>query len=305
MPLLSHGARRRRAFTLIELLVVIAIIAILIGLLLPAVQKVREAAARMKCSNNLKQIGLAFHNYQDTTGSLPTGWVTSRTTQPNPGWSWGVLILPFVEQDNVFKALNPNLNTTTPGGPPAAGSTPILTQALSVYLCPSDGGPGPVNPYGSMNGYGKSNYVVNREVTGPDVNNYPAPMSIQKISDGSSNTILVGERESVWTTGAVWAARAGTTASFEGRPGQRMNGKFGTTPIPASTDAFASNARLTWSSQHSGGANFVLGDGSVRFIRENIPTAQDQDWAAFPASTQNFVYQNLTHPADGNPLGDF
>src|SRR6516225_9461747 len=140
MPRLHHQVPRRsvQAFTLIELLVVIAIIAVLIGLLLPAVQKVREAANRMSCTNNLKQLGLALHNYHDTNSTFPPGGVTNGPCcGTQSGGTWTIYILPFVEQDNLYKQYDFSKTNEQNANPKFNPAVPVR-QFVKTYNCPSD-----------------------------------------------------------------------------------------------------------------------------------------------------------------------
>jgi prepilin-type N-terminal cleavage/methylation domain-containing protein/prepilin-type processing-associated H-X9-DG protein len=295
-----HRVRERKGFTLIELLVVIAIIAILISLLLPAVQKVRAAAARTQCANNLKQIGLAMHMYQDTYKKLPAGWVTHQGgPYPNPGWSWSLLILPYIEQSNLYTTVNADI--ITPGAPPAATANNNLLQTpITTYFCPADNG---VTINSNFGNYGKNNYVCNRWVLGPDSNSNPTSMTIQTIVDGSSNTLLVGERDITWNVaGTSMIRHNNSSASFEGRAG------YGLSPAPAAGAGpwtTGSDQRLAFSSQHPAGCHFLFCDGSVHFIPNSVSADPNDDWTNFPTlgtGWQNYTLQLLEVPNDGLPV---
>jgi prepilin-type N-terminal cleavage/methylation domain-containing protein len=190
----------RRAFTLIELLVVIAIIAILIGLLLPAVQKVREAAARTQCTNNLKQIGLAAHNYHDARQHLPPGIGYTPVTANGEFGTYWFHLLPYVEQGNIYREALGNAPFTAPVGPTVLyypGNNLVYSRRVAVFLCPSDPSAGPDGVV-TVDGYsfGAACYAPNGFVSGKS--DPPGPQGRARIPtdfpDGTSNTILHAEK---------------------------------------------------------------------------------------------------------------
>lgn len=215
MPSISH--RSRHGFTLIELLVVIAIIAVLIGLLLPAVQKVREAAARLQCTNNLKQIALAAHNYHDAYNYFPPGWTHDVSPFPNrQSDSMWYTILPYLEQQALFTQgtkSNPFVNSD--GYNHKVAVQEVAPVVVKAFLCPSDGtnpshvtgelvaathGYGPVRtPQGVSLSYSTGNYVGNVMVFDPSI-----PRNITGIQDGTSNTAIVGHRLERCDPRTVW-----------------------------------------------------------------------------------------------------
>ena len=256
---------RRSGFTLIELLVVIAIIAILIGLLVPAVQKVRESAARLQCQNNLKQMGLALHNYAGVKGYFPSAYTAANL---NPGWGWGAAILPYIEQNGLYR--NAGVETSLFGG----GANPAMPNGwtqmpLTIYRCPSDSGTD-LNPY-RLN-FAMSNYravagaitypyfYVNFDMGGVMFQN--SKIKIINVTDGTSNTLAVGECrwDTVNThTAAIWAGMTGV-----------RNGSIYISDVmwwmDASSAQVNGSAPQAFSSWHDGGANFAFCDGSIRFF---------------------------------------
>jgi prepilin-type N-terminal cleavage/methylation domain-containing protein len=279
--------RRRSGFTLIELLVVIAIIAILIGLLLPAVQKVREAAARSQCQNNLKQIGVGLHNYHSSYDRFPPMARCGATNPPDcrdpfeKGNLW-IYLLPYIEQDNVYKLSPP------PGPSPrspsidngATAPNSLASKVIKTYLCPSDDSNSPAPTW--TNGWVVANYVANHDAfhnpnDGGVMSNWHDPaLSYQsKLSgsfkDGTSNTLGVTESYArCGSTGTLWAHETVTPdwhAMFNDWNARGTASKFQIQPTQAQCNRFLPQ------SIHSTGIQALMMDGSVRNVSSSVSPA--------------------------------
>jgi len=328
-PVAPSPSKAVAGFTLIELLVVIAIIAVLIALLLPAVQQAREAARRSQCRNNLKQIGLAIHNYNEVHNTLPPGTLAKAgqiNTQSVAAWGWGAILLPYLDQGNLYDQLG-----VTNGDLDAVLRDPsvreLTRRPLSIYRCPSDTAKG-INDKRSFNSpYGSSpvswstpflattNYIA---VVGTRwgrldrwVNERRDPFGsfwgvsrvrLHDVTDGLSNTIFIGERDEGCLAGA-WA----------GVRNYNANGAIGNPITLGSTSSKINDALVDteagcnqgFSSLHDGGAFFLFGDGSVRFLSENIDYNQSADAVAENGGPVMGTYQRLGRRNDGQVVGQF
>ncbi|MDB5389741.1 MAG: putative major pilin subunit [Planctomycetaceae bacterium] len=292
------GFRRRVGFTLIELLVVIAIIAVLIALLLPAVQQAREAARRSQCKNNLKQLGLALHNYHDSMRSLPPAHI-GRCATPLLNATGLTMLLPYIDQAPLYALYNSKGSASTyvstgvaaaTDDPTTNGNAVVVKTKINVFNCPSDSGSDVIAATGANygisatntgNGGAKTNYdfLTTSPITSCEVWSSLATTrkcmfgdnsnaNFKDVTDGTSNTIMMGE-----TTKTVY--NGGTNAwGYRGWVMVGLNIVDYPLNVWTYTGITAQPGRLgSWSyagSLHVGGAHFVFGDGAVRFLSENI-----------------------------------
>ena len=340
-------SRLRHGFTLIELLVVIAIIAILIALLLPAVQQAREAARRSTCKNNLKQIGVALHNYHDTYNMFPPGAIPAlRPNRRNyigneEHYNWLTFILPQMEQNNAFETIGVSTRTLANVGRALGNNSNALNQMfppIASYQCPSDttgprlkagmrrrhfngnGFPGggtfrpPTSNYIGVCGYRDINRP-NRADRQPNEGMFYnlSRLSFRDMIDGASNTFMVGERNE--------RCGAGTWIGNRNPGGGGTHGadySLGRISVPLNhpLNGGATNCTDGFSSEHPGGAQFLYGDGRVRFISENINfrNVSGVGWRNTGHRNGGLnqghfnrmgIYQLLGCRADRRPIGDY
>ena len=300
---------------MVELLVVIAIIGILIALLLPAVQAAREAARRMQCNNNLKQIGLALHNYHSAFKALPMGWyldplpMTSGMQANQESWGWGTYILPFLEQKPLFDRMEVNKLRLDQMLDKDPSYWPLIEMPLSCYRCPSDSSPKTMpqrgTPSRNFEMRGDSAYVVDPvRAEGPGTSNYmgnagyrrrgqkgiqqnsgrwqaygvllgACSISFSNISDGTSCTFLAGERNARCHAG-IWCGTPNPNG--HGQTGVSMLVGFVSFKLNSGflpVDNNVNGCLRGFASDHPDGANFAFCDGSVKFIRDSIHFDRD------------------------------
>ena len=291
-----HHFKSRKGFTLVELLVVIAIIGILIGMLLPAVQQVREAARRVQCANQMRQLALGCHNYESSRMNFPAGLLSNpeltSAEKTDPAYGWAVLVLPELEQGSLYQSLSSlsdKFITPTFDGDDSAGNL-LRSSILNVFICPSC----PMEDINTVRranqGYAKANYVgiwgdtssgVRQNYSNDQIDDKEkttgifylnSKTSIGEISDGTTNTFLLGERDGEQILGssrvrgaALWigdnAEFINTTCGPTATDGSRiLNSVIGNSP----------GQFVALSSQHPGGANFAIADGSVSFVGDEI-----------------------------------
>ena len=335
--------QKSAAFTLVELLVVIAIIGILVGLLLPAVQAAREAARRMQCSNSLKQLGLACHNYHDVHSAFPSGQPRNLNAGPmgsvwgnegvNACWTWCALVLPFIEQTALHNQIEPNrllahLSIADPVRLKA------MQQPLSTFRCASDPGPA-LNDYRQVPNGGSgnvncttgcvqvatSNYVGTNDsydiyrslFAGQRTGNGIFDQTIMKtkvnfrnLTDGTSNTLLIGERAySLSGISGTFVSGAAVVFGTNGDSDQanQQGMVYAMGGGRWPINCTSSGCQRGFSSRHVGGVQFVFCDGAVRFVSQSIDHNPSTDTVLVP--TMDSVYERLIAIDDGIVVGEF